>query len=377
VPPDKKKKRSRERLRREPASRAGAGPSPDASSAAAPAGPGAPAPVASEPKKGRVQARKGKSVDPADTTRLVFGLFRVGRIDFIGRRRLYAVVSGLLLVVSVLSLALQGLNYGIDFTGGNSFNLMFSRPVQEAEVRAVLSEAGVASAVVRVDRDDPSEVLLRTPYLESEAEEAMLATLEVRLGEFTVLETDVVSPSISGELLRAALLAILLACAGILVYVALRFEYRFGASGILALVHDTVVTLGVFSLLRLEVNSAFVAAILTIIGYSINDTIVVFDRLRENLKRRGKETLEALANRSVNETLVRSINTSVTAFLAITAIYLFGGTTTRDFALALMVGIIVGTYSSICVATPVWLAWRKRDERARGALQSRALTVRR
>lgn len=299
--------------------------------------------------------------------RRAFGIFKVGRIDFMKRQKWFALFSGTLLLISVLSLAFQGLNYGIDFTGGNSYTLLFSQPVQEAQVRGVLEQLNIKGSVIRVDKDNPKEALIRTPYLDTSAEESMMNALAARFGEIQAAAGEAVSPTISGELLKSALIGALLACLGILIYVAVRFEYRFAAAGVLALVHDTLITTGVFSVLRLEVNAAFVAAILTIIGYSINDTIVVFDRIRDNLKRRGKEGLVALANRSINETFVRSVNTSTTAFLAIAAIFLFGGATTKDFSLALMVGILVGTYSSICVATPIWLWWRKRDERVLGA----------
>ncbi len=299
--------------------------------------------------------------------RRAFGIFKVGRIDFMGKRKWFAVFSGTLLLVSILSIAFQGLNYGIDFTGGNSYTLRFGQPVQEQQVRAVLDQVNVKGAAIRVDKENPKEALVRTPYLDSAAEQGMMDALKAKFGDIQSEAGEAVSPTISGELLKTALIGTLLACLGILIYVAVRFEYRFATAGVLALVHDTLITTGLFSVLRLEVNASFVAAILTIIGYSINDTIVIFDRIRDNLKRRGKESLEDLTNRSINETFVRSVNTSATAFLAITAIYLFGGVTTKDFALALMVGMIIGSYSSICIASPIWLWWRKRDEKTREA----------
>lgn len=312
-------------------------------------------------------------VDRAQPVRRAFGIFRVGQIDFVSKQKWFAIFSGTLLLISVLSLAFRGLNYGIDFTGGNSYALNFSQPVQEAQVRSALESAGVRGAVIRVDRTDPKEAIVRTPYLDTQAEAAMMSAVKAKLGDFQASAGDAVSPTIGGELLKDALIGTLLACLGILIYVAVRFEYRFATAGVLALVHDTLITTGLFSVFRLEVNAAYVAAILTIIGYSINDTIVVFDRIRDNLKRRGKEGLDALSNRSINETFVRSVNTSMTAFLAITAIYLFGGATTKDFSLALMVGIFFGTYSSICVATPFWLWWRKRDERRLAAETSKSV----
>jgi len=295
--------------------------------------------------------------------RRAFGVFKVGKIDFIGKKRLFIIFSGTLMLISILSLIFRGLNFGIDFTGGNAYTFQFQQVVQESQIRAILGQQGITSSVIRVDRADPKQALVRTPYLNPQAETAFLAALKSQFGEVEATAGEAVSPTIGGELLRNALIGTLLACLAILIYVAVRFEYRFAAAGVLALVHDALITTGVFSVLQLEVNSAYVAAILTIIGFSINDTIVVFDRIRDNLKRRGKEGLDALSNRSINETFVRSVNTSMTAFLAITAIYFFGGATTKDFALALMVGIFIGTYSSICVATPIWLWWRKRDER--------------
>ncbi len=295
--------------------------------------------------------------------RRAFGIFRVGKIDFIGKRRAFYIFSGILLLISIGSLLVRGLNYGIDFTGGNAYTLEFQQAASESQIRGVLEAQGIKGAVIRMDSEDPKKAIVRTPYLDTQGETAMLEAMKTQIGDVQSSAGEAVSPTIGGELLRDALLGTLLACLGILIYVAVRFEYRFAAAGVLALVHDTLITTGVFSVLHLEINAAYVAAILTIIGYSINDTIVVFDRIRDNLKRRGKEGLDALSNRSINETFVRSVNTSMTAFLAIAAIYFFGGATTKDFSLALMVGIFIGTYSSICVATPIWLFWRKRDER--------------
>jgi len=333
--------------------------------------------VVSPPKQAAEHLPIAQKEGPAAPVRHALGFLKVGRIDFISRRKWFIIASAIMLVLSVGSLSIQGLNYGIDFTGGNAYNLVFPRPVQEPEIRAVLDSAGVTGAVIRVDRSDPDEAVLRTPYLDTEAEENMMAALRSHFGEVEAPFGDVVSPTIGGELLRDALIAVLLACLGILIYIAVRFEYRFAAAGVVGLVHDSLITIGIFSLLRLEINAAFVAAILTVIGYSINNTIVIFDRIRENLKSRAREGLGALANRSINETFVRSVNTSATAFLAIASIFVFGGASTRDFALALMVGTVIGTYSSICVTTPLWLAWRRRDEQALGAAQSRALTAKR
>lgn len=318
------------------------------------------------------------SLAPAVHTRRALGMLRVGSIDFVGRRKLFFGLSAILLSVSLLALAVTGLNYGIDFTGGNEYTMVFSAPVEESRLRGALATHGLSGANVQALEEHPTHALVRTSYLDTEAEAALLAALERDLGLVEASAAEAVNPIISGELItRKALPALVLACLAILAYIALRFEFRFAVASVAALIHDTIITLGFFSLAGFEITSSFVAAILTVIGYSINDTIVVFDRVRENLKHRGRESLGELANRSVNETFVRSINTSVTALLAISAIYLFGGATTRDFALALVVGIVVGTYSSIFVATPVWLAWRKRDEDLVVAEQSKAIISRR
>lgn len=314
---------------------------------------------------------------PPVPARRAMGLLRVGSIDFIGHRRRFLGLSAVLIAVSLLSLAFVGLNYGIDFTGGNEYTMVFSGPVDESRLRSVLTANGVSGAKVQPLRDHPEQAIVRTTYLDTEGEARMLSALESDLGLVEASAAEAVNPIISGELItRKALPALALACLGILAYIALRFEFRFAVASVAALIHDSIITLGFFSLAGFEITSSFVAAILTVIGYSINDTIVVFDRIRDNLKQRGRESLGDLANRSVNETFVRSVNTSVTALLAITAIYLFGGETTRDFALALIVGIVVGTYSSIFVATPIWLAWRRRDEHAVHAEQSKAIVAR-
>lgn len=315
------------------------------------------------------------TADKPQPVRRAFGIFRVGKIDFMGKLKWFAIFSGILITLGLVSLIFRGLNYSIDFTGGNSYSLHFQKAVSEIDLRSALEAQGLKSLDIRIDKADPTSAIVRTPYLDTQAEAKVLDGLKAKLGDFQSTSGDAVSPTIGGELVRNALIGTLLACLGILIYVAIRFEYRFGAAGVLALIHDLLITVGIFSLFHLEIDSAFIAALLTIVGYSIMDTIVVFDRIRDNLKRRGKEGLVELSNRSINETFVRSVNTSVTAFLAISAIFFLGGETTKNFALALMCGIFFGTYSSICIATPIWLWWRKRDERilaASGAPKAKA-----
>ncbi len=305
--------------------------------------------------------------------RRAFGIFKVGKIDFIGHQKIFLILSGTLILISLVSLLVRGLNYGIDFTGGNAYTLQFQQDVKESQIRDVLVQNGVQDPVIRIDSNDPKEAIVRTPYLDEAAEAKVFADLEAKFPGVVTGAGDAISPTIGSELVKDSLIATLLACLGILIYVAVRFEYRFAAAGVIALIHDSLITIGVFSVFHLEVTTTFVAAILTVIGFSINDTVVVFDRIRDNLKRRGKEGLDALANRSINETFVRSVNTNITAFLAVAAVFFFGGPTTRDFALAMMVGTIVGSYSTICIATPIWLWWRKRDERIKDAEVSKSM----
>ena len=285
-------------------------------------------------------------------------------IDFIGRSRLWYIVSATLVIVSLIALVGQGiatgqaLNLGIDFTGGSIYDLEFDQVVAPAEVRAILANIDLEKSVIRVSPADPKQAFLKTEFLDDDQEARMFSALKAGVGEFEQLRSERVDAVIGSELLLNALIALIVAGIAMVAYITWRFEYRFAIAAIVALLHDSIITLGVFSILGVEITSAFVAAILTIIGYSVNDTIVIFDRIRENLKgtKRGNEG--GVVNRSLNETLVRSINTSVTTFLAVSAIFIFGGATIKDFALALLVGVLLGTYSSIFVASPLWVSWR-------------------
>jgi preprotein translocase SecF subunit len=228
-----------------------------------------------------------------------------------------------------------------------------------AEVRDALADFGHGAAEILSSPEDPDLIILRTQTFSDEQEkEAIYEALRTRVGEFEELQSQHVMPVVSQELARNAMLAMLIAAAGILVYVSFRFEWRFGVAAILALVHDALVTLGLFSIFQLAVDMPFVAAILTIMGYSINATIVVFDRIRENLKYRKKERLGELANASISQTLMRCINTSATTLLVVLAVLLFGGRTIQSFMLALLIGVLAGTYSSIFLASPLWLMLR-------------------
>jgi len=291
------------------------------------------------------------------------------RINFMRYGKATLTLSAVLVVLSLISLGVRGLNMGIDFTGGTLLERQLGRPVTADDVRQVLAspqlaDLDVAGAVIQ-PLDDPHDVLIRTRPLSSQEIERVDAALGDAFGSVEILRTELVGPVVGAELVRRALLAVALASLGILVYVSLRFEFKFAVAAIAALLHDAIIATGVVSALGVEVNSPFIAAILTVIGYSLNATIVIFDRVRENLRIRKGESLFDLLNRSLNETLARTIHTSATTLLALVTLFIFGGSTLRDFILVLLVGLTVGTYSSMMVANPLWWLWKEREERRR------------
>ncbi len=290
--------------------------------------------------------------------------------DIVGKRWIGYVISLLITIPGTAALVYysttgQGaLNWGVDFTGGNYFQLRLERPFTVAEMRPVVNRFAVGQSVIQ--RDD-QDVFIRTRPMEPEARDGLLAALRDRFGALTVLREDEVGPKIGQELRNIAIIAVLIGLALQVIYVSFRFRgIRYALAADAALLHDLLVVLGIFALTRKEVNSAFVAVLLTVVGYSINDTIVVFDRIRENLALRTKEAFDRLVNRSLLEALVRSINTSLTTILAIAAVYFFGGTTIRDFAFGLMIGIFIGTYSSIFNASALLVTWSQWADRRAG-----------
>ncbi|KUK12416.1 MAG: Protein-export membrane protein SecF [Moorella sp. 60_41] len=248
------------------------------------------------------------------------------------------------------------LNLGIDFTGGNLLQVRFEQPVETSQVREALREFNLEQAALQPV--GPNEFLLRTPVLTEEESTALLERMEEKFGSLEVQRNEKVGAVIGAELTRKGLYALALAAVLMVIYIGIRFEFLFGIAAVVALLHDVLVTVGLFALFRWEINSAFVAAILTIIGYSLNDTIVVFDRIRENLRMRKKESLEELVNKSIAQSLVRCINTMVAVALALLSLLILGGDTTKGFALALLIGSLSGTYSSIFTASPLWVDLR-------------------
>jgi len=275
-------------------------------------------------------------------------------IDFMGKRKLALVLSCALIVVSLASMMLRGLNLGIDFTGGTLVEVGYPKSAELEKVRQALAASGLDDAIVQ-HFGTTRDVLIRLPVAESDRDKSSLSSKVIRALEPTgspeVKRVEFVGPQVGGELRDKGGLAMLYALVGILIYVALRFEWRFSLGSVAALVHDVILVVGFFSLTQTEFDLTVLAALLAVIGYSLNDTIVVFDRIRENFRRTRKGTPEKVINNSINQTFSRTLMTSITTLLVLTALFLFGGEVIHAFSIALIVGVIVGTYSSIYIAS--------------------------
>lgn len=275
-------------------------------------------------------------------------------INFVGVRKFALAISALLLIVSVFSIVTKGLNFGIDFTGGTMIEIAYPEQADLSGIRDTLANNGYEDAVVQ-NFGSISDVLIRLPVIEGQ-NMATLSNEVVALLEKTttsvldIKRVEFVGPQVGEELAEDGGLAMIYALFGILIYVALRFEYRFAISSVIALIHDVVITVGFFSLLEIQFDLTILAAMLAVIGYSLNDTIVVFDRIRENFLKLRNATPAEVVNIAVNGTLGRTIMTSMTTLLVVFSLFIFGGDVIHGFAMALMVGIIIGTYSSIYVA---------------------------
>ena len=303
-------------------------------------------------------------------------------IDFVGNRHWAFFGSAIAVLVAVIALAAFGLRPGIDFTGGTSMTLHFQPQVEQMALRQVVWDFGRTEAVVQGSDDD---YLLRLRELSADERESLIAALGAELGStVTVLDYNTVSPAVATETARQAGLAVLIASAAMLLYIAWSFRkmpspFKWGTCAIVALVHNIVIVAGLFALLGkfrgVEVDALFITGLLTIVGYTINNTVVVFDRMRENRARGLSTDLAITVNCSLVETLVRTINTSLTTLCVILALLLFGGATIHYFILVLFVGLLVGTYSSMFIAGPLLVTWEKKDwgmmfGRIRGARES-------
>lgn len=288
--------------------------------------------------------------------------------DFIGKRKYWFIISAVMLTLAVGSLVYNGtvrgkvMNFGIDFTGGTMISLRFPGPVTVEEVRDVLAKHGLERSVIQMSGKTGTDIVIRTEEIERGLRVKIMDELRDQYGEVVLLEADTIGPVIGQELRTQSLWALLLASLGIILYVSFRFEFKYAVAGLFALYHDAIITIGIVALLWRNIETPFVAAILTIMGYSINDTIVIFDRIRENRKKYGgkKKKFSEIVNVSISETLARSINTVLTTVIVVLCVLFFGGETLKDFALVLLIGFAVGAYSSIFLASPIVAVWEQK-----------------
>jgi preprotein translocase subunit SecF len=271
------------------------------------------------------------------------------RIDFMGLRKWTAILSAVLFLASIISLMINGLNWGLDFTGGTQIELAYSKPPSLPAIRQQLSAAGFHDAVVQTYGTSQS-ILIRMPTHKDLKQQSLQEKILTALPNAQVRRIDFIGSQVGEELATKGALAILVALLGTMIYIAMRFEYRFAIGAAVALIHDPILILGVFSYFHIEFNLTALAAVLAVIGYSLNDTIVIFDRVRENFRKFRKETPLNIMNLSINQTLSRTIMTSAMTLVVVLALFLYGGEMIHSFASALIIGIVVGTYSSIYIA---------------------------
>jgi len=285
------------------------------------------------------------------------------RVDFVGKRLIALAMSLVVIFGSLVLLGTKGLNFGIDFAGGIQMEVRSTKPIEMAKMRATLDDLGIGDVGLQGIGDSHREMMIRIPAFPDEAtQNAALKAVRTALGpDFEDRRTEVVGPKVGEELIRDGILAVVLAIAAIGAYLWLRFEWQYGVGGMLTLLHDVTATMGLFSITGMEFSLTSVAAVLTIAGYSINDTVVIYDRVRENLRKYKKMPLLELMNLSLNETLSRTILTSGTTVLSIVPIVFFGGDALKGFALAMIWGVVVGTYSSIYISLPVLIYFRLRS----------------
>lgn len=302
-------------------------------------------------------------------------------IDFFSKARIWLGISMVAMVIAFASFLIQGLNYGIDFQGGTSIRTDSAIVVDVAQYRSVLEALDLGDvSIAEVDDplfdEDQHVALVRVQAQEgderiaSETIEAIQTALRTIDPGMTFPSVESVGPKVSGELIQTAIIAVALAVVAILLYIWMRFEWQFAVGAVVALAHDVILTIGIFSELQIKFDLAIIAALLTIVGYSINDTVIVFDRVRENLRKYKKKDLKEVLNLSINETLSRTLMTSVTTMLALLALFILGGDVIRGFVFAMMWGVLIGTYSSIFVASTILLVlgvkrdWSKKDPSA-------------
>jgi preprotein translocase subunit SecF len=313
-------------------------------------------------------------------------LFAHANYDFLRRRNIAYLITLVLTIPGLIYVLIRGVNYSVEFTGGTLMQVQAQKPVDVSAVRAALAARGIEGAEIQAFGSDRELVIrARVAKAGTDADDtqataaALQEALDAALGKgaYTILRTEAVGPKVGGELREKAAMAILLSFVAVLLYLAYRFEWRFGVAAVLATAHDILASIAFIGIVRLEVSLFVVAGLMTIIGYSLNDTIVIFDRIRENLHLRKRDQFEDILNRSINETLPRTVFTGTTALGSLLALSILGGDVVRPFALLMLFGVIVGTFSSIFIAAPALLEIEKRwpGPAARGHLAPKAPAV--
>lgn len=294
------------------------------------------------------------------------------RFNVVGHCKYWFLLSGTLVIISIASILMNGFNFGIDFTGGTILDVNFSQPVTVGEVREGLKEDGLETSVIQLSGDSQEEkgetVMIRTRSLSSDEAQQVVAHLSQSVNPAEVNRIETVGAVIGSEVTKNTLLNVVLSFGFLIAYMSFRFEHRIALSAIAAIAHDILMVLGVFAFFQLEIDASFLAAILTVLGYSMNESVVIFDRIRENLHtHRKSDSYEVLANDSIRQTIRRSCYTLTTTMFAVASLYFFGGDTTKNFALVMMIGFISGAYSSICVASSLWVKWHEHGNDSRSA----------
>jgi preprotein translocase subunit SecF len=290
-------------------------------------------------------------------------------VDFVGKRRLFMIISVIAILVGIASLVVRGgLNYGIDFAGGTMVQVRFAKDLNSDQIRDALAELDMGEASIQqFEGEGTHEFLIRVEKSKSNLvtlSDEIKVVLDKAFGaeNVDIRRVEMVGPKVGKDLRRQGLMAIIYAMIGILIYVTVRFELRFAVGAIVALIHDVTITVGMFALLNKEFSLPIVAALLAIVGYSLNDTIVVYDRIRENMKGSGKSGFITTVNDSINQTLSRTILTSLTTMLVLISLFFLGGGVIHDFAFAMIIGVTVGTYSSIFIASPIVISMQPKKK---------------
>jgi len=296
------------------------------------------------------------------------------KYDFVSVRRRFFLISSVITLIGIVALLVAGLSYGVDFTSGSRLDISVGTSLTKEEAEATFQDAGMAVPPELTIGGDNDRVSVRfDKVLTDDERTGLIDSFKSTFGEAVSYEENTVDAGMAKELGQKAIIAVAIASIGIIIYVSIRFEWRFAFASIVALFHDAFIVVSIFSIFRLEVNLPFVAAVLTIIGYSINDTIVVFDRIRENLKKakiKHVDDLAALVNQSIWQTLTRSINTTVTVLFAALALFIFGSESLRLFSLAMLIGLMAGAYSSIFIGSQIWLELKARSLKKIAAAKS-------